>query len=50
VDDAACVRKIADTLDGFLLNGRDDDVDLDLNEFPILGTVTIIDAGTGNTL
>ena len=50
VNDTAGVRKIADTLDGFLLNGRDDDVDLDLNEFPILGTVTIIDAGTGNTL
>lgn len=47
VRDTEGVRKVADTGQGLLLNGEDEDVSLALQEFPVLGTVTVIDGDTG---
>ena len=50
VRDAAGVRKVSHEADGFLLNGEEDDVVLDIEEFPVLGTVSIFDGDTGQPL
>lgn len=47
VHDTTGVRKIGDKFEDFLLNGADRDVELDLREFPKLGTVTLINGDTG---
>jgi len=46
----AGVRKIGDEDADFLLNGRSDDVELENKEFPVLGTVTLINGDTGGPL
>lgn len=46
VRDTEGVRKIDDRIDSFQLNGERSDVDIGLREFPILGTVTLINAET----
>lgn len=43
------VRKL-DADDGLLLNGLRADVDLDTFRFPVVGTVTVIDGDTGQTV
>jgi hypothetical protein len=48
--DANGVRKIDDRNDGLLLNNLREDVDISLNQFPILGTITLINAATGQPL
>lgn len=50
IRDTTGVRKIDDGIDGLLLNGVRSDVDLLLREFPILGTVTILNGATGAPL
>lgn len=50
VRDSDPVRKVDAAVDGFLLNAARADVDLELREFPILGTVTIVDGSTGTPL
>jgi hypothetical protein len=50
VRDVSGVRKVDATSTGFLLNGEHLDVALDYHEFPVLGTVTLIDGDTGETL
>lgn len=50
IRDAAGVRKIDDGPTGLLLNDASTDVSISSYEFPILGTVTIIDATTGSPL
>jgi len=47
VRDTPGVRKIDDGYSAFTLNGQDDDVDVLPQQFPILGTVTLVDAKTG---
>lgn len=44
------VRKIGDEDNDFLLNVRSDDVELENKEFPVLGTVTLINGDTGSAL
>lgn len=44
------VRKIGDGLTDFLLNSEHSDVTLALREFPVLGTVTLINGETGDPL
>ena len=46
VRDTLGVRKLAAT--GLLLNGRADDVVLSIRDFPVLGTVRVVDAESGN--
>lgn len=50
IRDTAGVRKIDDGLANLTLNGDSDDVEIQPEEFPILGTVTVIDAVTGVAL
>lgn len=50
VRDTTGVRKVGDVLGSFLLNGAQLDVPIDVEEFPKLGTVTIINGDTGATL
>lgn len=50
IRDVTSVRKVGAGDGDFLLNGQHDDVALDLQEFPALGSVTIIDGDTGNPL
>ena len=47
VRDTAGVRKIDDGEDGLKLNGTADDVALALEDFPVLGTLTVINGDTG---
>jgi hypothetical protein len=47
VRDVTGVRKIGDGPDDFLLNGRDEDVPIDVREFPVLGEVTLLNGDTG---
>ena len=44
------VRKIGDEDPDFLLNDRSDDVMLENKEFPVLGTVTLLNGDTGGPL
>lgn len=50
VRDTLGVRKLDDGQAGLRLNGATSDVALALREFPVLGTVTVIDAATGSIL
>ena len=50
INDATGVLRIKAGGDGVLLNGAQDDVQLTLKEFPVLGTVVVIDARTGLAL
>jgi hypothetical protein len=50
VRDVNGVRKIGDTPASFLLNSSDSDVALEPFEFPVLGTVTLINGDTGAPL
>jgi hypothetical protein len=50
IRDTAGVRKLGDGRDDLLLSGLPADVKLRLNEFPQLGTVTLIDGDTGAVL
>ena len=47
VRDTTGVRKISDDDDGFQLNSLSDDVALAVREFPVLGTITLVNGGTG---
>jgi len=49
IRDAEGVRRIPPTTDNLLLNGARGDIQLQPNEFPIVGTVTILDADNSNT-
>lgn len=49
VRDAASVRKISDTDNAFALNGSDNDVAIQDQQFPVLGTLTLTDGDTGAT-
>ncbi len=44
------VRKIGDADEDFLLNGQSDDVVLEYREFPVLGSITLINGDTGGVL
>jgi hypothetical protein len=44
------VRKIGDRDEDFLLNGQSDDVVLEYREFPVLGSITLINGDTGGML
>ncbi|HEY0698751.1 MAG TPA: hypothetical protein VGD43_13190, partial [Micromonospora sp.] len=48
--DISGVRKIKDGLNGFLVNGAAQDLTGEPYEFPVLGTVTILNAETGTAL
>jgi hypothetical protein len=50
VRDTTGVFKIKDGVGSFLLNDEAYDVDLEVDEFPTLGTVTVIDASTGTEI
>lgn len=50
VRDVTGVRKVDEGPTGFLLNGVRSDVAIDPQEFPTLGTVTLINGDTGNPL
>ena len=50
IRDTTGVRKLKATAGALTLNGVSDDLDLDPYEFPILGTVTLLNAATGETL
>lgn len=50
VRDVVGVRKIGDKLTEFLINDQHKDVALALREFPMLGTVTLINGATGDPL
>lgn len=50
VRDTEGVRKLDDSPTGLRLNGAMADVALALREFPVLGTVTVVDAATGSIL
>lgn len=50
VRDTVGVRKVGDEDVDFLLNGFNNDVALDVKEFPSLGTITLTDGDTGNPL
>ena len=50
IRDVAGVRKIGAGIGDFLLNGAYDDIALASQEFPALGTVTLINGDTGNPL
>lgn len=47
VKNASSVRKVSDQPNGFTLNGEHADLDIALFEFPVLGTVTVVDGDTG---
>jgi hypothetical protein len=47
VENTDAVRKVGDQVNDFSLNGVDDDVAITVREFPILGTLTLIDGDTG---
>lgn len=47
VKDASSVRKVGDVASNFLVNNQHEDLPIGLFEFPVLGTVTIIDGDTG---
>lgn len=50
VRDVSGVRKVGAGPDDFLLNGVSDDVPISNHQFPRLGTVTVINGATGNTI
>lgn len=50
LDDVEGILRVKDGADGVLVNGANNDVQLALKEFPVLGTVTVIDARTGTVL
>lgn len=47
VRDADGVRKIGDQNNDLTLNGQDDDLAIQVKQFPVLGTLTLIDGDTG---
>ena len=47
VKDASSVRKVGDVASNFLVNNQHEDLPIGLFEFPVLGTITIIDGDTG---
>ncbi len=47
IRDSSGVRKVSAGNNGMLLNGAREDLVLDPKEFPVLGTVTLIDGDTG---
>ena len=49
IRDTAGVRKL-DAVDGLLLNGNRLDVTLEINEFPLLGNIVLLNGDTGATL
>lgn len=46
VKDSSVVRKLGDGISDFTLNGEAKDVEMEIREFPQLGTVTLIDGDT----
>jgi hypothetical protein len=50
VKDCRGVRKLGDSLGSFLLNGVRSDVEVEPYEFPVLGTITLINGETGSPL
>lgn len=50
VRDTAGVRKVDESLGGFVLNGVRSDVAIDVQKFPVLGTVTLLNGDAGGTL
>lgn len=50
IRDATGVRKISDEENGLLLNGESDDLPIEPRQFPILGTVTLINGDTAGPL
>ncbi len=50
IRDTKGVRKLGDGINGLLLNGSPSDVPLHVKEFPILGSITLINADTGGVL
>lgn len=50
VRDTTGVRKLGDTLGSFVLNGEQRDVAIEPQEFPVLGTVTLLNGDTGGAL
>ena len=50
VRDVAGVRKIGDAIGDFTLNGVHSDLSIDVAEFPVLGTITLINGDTGAPL
>lgn len=50
VRDVAAVRRIGDHTADFTLNGEPEDVEIEPHEFPLLGTVTIVNGFTGALL
>jgi hypothetical protein len=50
IRDTTGVRKVGDGQGGLRLNGRSEDVELRMNEFPVLGAITLIDGDTGAQL
>jgi hypothetical protein len=50
IRDTPGVRKVGDRHEGLLLNGESADVQLRINEFPMLGSITLIDGDTGERL
>jgi len=50
VRDSSGVRKMGANVGDFTLNDAHSDVELELSEFPVLGTVTLINGETGSAL
>lgn len=50
VRDTVGVKKVEPSPSGFLLNGVRDDVTILLREFPVLGSVTLLNGNTGSAL
>lgn len=50
VRDTTGVRKVGDDLGSFLLNGAQSDAPIEVQEFPTLGTVTLLNGDTGSAL
>jgi hypothetical protein len=50
VRDTTGVRKVGDRLGSFLLNGEQRDVAIAVQQFPVLGTVVLLNGDTGGVL
>lgn len=50
IKDTEGVRKLAAGDEGLKLNGEPEDLDIEPQQFPVLGTVTIIDGSTGTVI
>lgn len=50
VRDTPGVLRVEPDVEGLTLNGERDDVDIDPWQFPVLGTVVVIDSASGDTL